>query len=481
MVCAVSLLLMTAHTAVCDDDKKPVNEKLERVTCRVRVVDALGNPVPGAIVMPVGFRALAQPKGYYEWVTERFGTQPKVKTGADGIAAIQIPKFAREQLEIGQVFWMVDDPDHVVYTQAHAIQDDPTEIRLKDGYRIAVTAIGAQTNEPIKQHLFAVQSGLPASLDPEWRMSKSGVLLSRVFDAAQVSLRLVALPPERPAMFSELITLDRAEDGGRVFLRNVPLKVGTRVQGKLDPAVPRPVIGGRVSAFITAGEPPNPHDRQKLWFWFDQTEIKPDGSFEFVSLPPGDIVQLVAMCDGWLSKSPTTDEIDAIVPWKQKERPDKNQVMPQVFSLNKPTIHPTIEMSKSATCKVMIVDPAGNRLANAKVTIVILRRLLRTGGVNLSYGYRSTDMLRTLRQGKDWNWESVWSRNDFQAKTDSDGIAVLRNLPGSRSIGLTATHAHFEYTTEEGRHFTKLELKPGETTEITIRMEPKGENELGAP
>ena len=44
-----------------------------------------------------------------------------------------------------------------------------------------------------------------------------------------------------PAKFSELITLDRAQVGGRVLLRDVPLKVGTRVQGKLDPAVPRPV------------------------------------------------------------------------------------------------------------------------------------------------------------------------------------------------------------------------------------------------
>ena len=180
-VCAVFLLAAAANCAAAEDATKTEKPDIARVTCRVHVVDALGNPVQGAIVVPTGFRTLAHPKGYCEWITKRFGRQPQVKTDADGIAEVQVPKFAMENLEIGTVTWLVDDPDHVVDEQDHNIKIDPAEIRLKDGYRIAATAVDAQNHAPIKEHLFAVQSGLPGSSSPRMAaVQKRNVVISRV-------------------------------------------------------------------------------------------------------------------------------------------------------------------------------------------------------------------------------------------------------------------------------------------------------------
>ncbi|TWU11393.1 hypothetical protein CA54_02000 [Symmachiella macrocystis] len=484
IVGTVFLFLAAAQSALGDDAQAPQKPDIEFIKCRVLVVDALGQPVQGAVVMPSGFRTRAEPGSHWGWVKQRFGPVPKVKTGPKGIAEIEVPKFVTEKQTIGQVTWLVDNPDHVVYRADHDINDDPAEITLKDGYRIAATAVDAATTEPIKEHLYAVQSGYNMSLGAEWRQSKSGVLLSRVFDEAQITLRLVALTPGQPARFSDLITLDRADDGGRIFLRSIPLKPGTRVAGKLDPAVPRPVTGGNVVAFISAGEVPQDGSRAALWRWNDETKIQPDGSFVFESLPRGEVVQLIAVCNGWISKNPTQAELDAVLPWQENLNPGlaNSFTTPQVFSLDAAKIEPTLGMFTAATCRIKVVDPDDKPLPAAEVMMWPNHKQLRGGSTVLGFGYRSTDLLRTIEKGEELDWQAIMQdKMRFRAKTNDEGVAVILNLPGRPNIGLNVIHNDFDQPALQGRRFRNVDLKPGESTEITIRMEPKGENELGAP
>ena len=66
----------------------------------------------------------------------------------------------------------------------------------------------------------------------------------------------------------------------------------------------RPVKNGRVVARIVAG-----HDVQNNWCWEAATEIADDGTFVLQSLPADENLQLIAICDGWVSSNPAEKEI----------------------------------------------------------------------------------------------------------------------------------------------------------------------------
>ena len=265
------ILLSAGICSAGDDAQAPQQPDIEFIKCRVMVVDALGQPVQGAVVMPSGLRTSRRRGTHWGWSASAFGPLQKIKTDADGLAELSIPKYVMKKNEFGEVTWLVDDPEHVVYRADHDINADPAIIKLKDGYRITVTAIDAETQKPIRGHLYARQSGRHYSRLREWKQTKSGELLSRPFDNEQITLRLIALTPGQPARFSDLITLRRRPNGRRVSLHNIRLQPGTRLEGQIDAAVPRPVVRGQVVAYISAGDQPGPRSRQRLWTWSDET------------------------------------------------------------------------------------------------------------------------------------------------------------------------------------------------------------------
>lgn len=474
------LILLTAGICAVADDPHPAGNDIERIECRVHVVDSHGEPVTGAIVTPWALCPRREPQAHWGWKESRLGPRPRAKTDDDGAATFRVPKFAMEKVEVGLVTWQVDHRDFVIYRGDHNINDAPAEINLRDGYRIAATAIDAETKAPIKEYLFAHMNGDRHFDIAEWKLAKSGVLLSRTFDAENFLLRLIALPPDGPALYSELLAVDRVENGGRVFLRNIPLHRGVRVQGKIDDAIPRPIKAGKVIAYISAGPiVEDPHQEFEWWWWEDYANIQPDGTFEFASLPRGDIVQLIAVCDGWVSRTPNKAEIQTVVPWKYDRHLD-NRVIPHVFALDEETIQPTIAMDRTVACKITVLAPGGRPLPGAEVLMWPNQLLLRGGGTLLGFGFRLSDSLRALERGEKVAPFTDW-QPPFQATTNAEGIATIDNLPSKGNVGLLAEHPQFVHPIENNRRSTYVAMKPGETTEITIRMEPKGENELRAP
>ena len=315
---AITLLCSSACAIGKADEelaKKPT-QQIEMQRVDVLVVDEAGNPVADAKVIPIGFRTKVERGSHYGWA-ERHGPQAKAQTDERGMATLNVPKFVYEQLEIGEVTWLVDHYNFVAYNHDHLVEESPAKIVLKSGYRIAATAVNAETKQRIKDHLFAVLAG--NSFEYDWRM-KSGVVVSRVFDVDRSTLRLVHLPPDGKAMFSKLLSVKRPTDADRAFLKNVELNPGTRVSGSLHESVPRPVKRGSVIAFVGATINPSDTNYRNVWTWNDKTEVAEDGSFVFESLPDGDLVQLIGTCEGWVSKSPTQKEIDSIIPWKQSMR-----------------------------------------------------------------------------------------------------------------------------------------------------------------
>src|SRR5215831_2930795 len=70
----------------------------------IRVMDATGKPISGAIVRPEGLRTKPGPYvgGWYGWQAGRNGVpNPPVKTDKAGCAPVPYPKYVFERIETG--------------------------------------------------------------------------------------------------------------------------------------------------------------------------------------------------------------------------------------------------------------------------------------------------------------------------------------------------------------------------------------------
>ena len=88
------------------------------------------------------------------------------------------------------------------------------------------------------------------------------------------------------------------------------------------------------------------------------SSIRSDGHFVFESLPPDGEVQLIALCDGYISKDPLGNP-DARI-FRQSRNPQK-------FDLTGAVCRATIVMEPAAQCQVHVLDTKGKPLAGAKV------------------------------------------------------------------------------------------------------------------
>src|SRR6266446_2403201 len=82
----------------------------------IRVVDASGKPLAGAVVLPEGLRTKAGPyvSGWYGWRSDANGvTNPPVTTDKDGYARVPYPKYVFERIETGTLCLSVNHPDFV--------------------------------------------------------------------------------------------------------------------------------------------------------------------------------------------------------------------------------------------------------------------------------------------------------------------------------------------------------------------------------
>ena len=398
-------------------------------------------------------------------------------TNTEATATVKIPKFVREKLAIGQVSWIVDHSDFVTLVVHRDADEEPVEFALQNGYRIAATAVDRDTNKPVKTDLHAVMSGGNWTGAHEWTLANSGILVSRVLGHSRSSVRIIQMPPGQPAKFSRLLTVKRPAEIDRVFLRKVDLETGTREEGKLDLAVMRPVKNGKVVAHVVAGPDGNQRDPQELWHWYDETTIHPDGSFVFESLPRGDVVQLIAICEGWVSRNPTAEELLAVLPSHQQVFAE-SQTVPQVFALAKERITLTIAMQLAAKCRITVLVPDGKPLRNAHVDMWPNHFWLSDGSTILGTGQRTTGSLRQARSGEP-RPSPRRHRNVFSATTNEAGVADISNLHGKPNVAISVRHEDFEQPAENGRRSTDVSLQPGKTASITIRMQLKGRHLLG--
>jgi hypothetical protein len=458
------------------------------LTATVHVTDQHGRPVAGAVVKPFGLRCRLEPASHYSWNDKAFGPAPSVTTDADGIARVPCPKYVFEEVETGTVTWLVDHPDHVVFWADHPLGDQPAEIPLEDGVVIAVRAIDDTTDQ-----LVSVPSAMLSgpSFGNEWTLKDDGTLVSRTVARERRILRVVHVPDDahEPVLFSDV--LDLQQQPGDVLDLTVRLKPGVRVTGTVDDTVPRPVAGGTVTAMVITGPQDNAQEStyDARWSWHEVAAIDEQGRFDLGWFPQGELLQLIAVCDGFVSAPPDQQQLALSAARLHPPfviRAQDRRTQPQVALLEERAIDVAVPMTPTTSCRIRMVDPDGAPVSGATVAFWPNQIWLSGGSQVLGEGFSQSGWLRASRRedagGGDLARRQL--RHDasprYQATSGDDGIAVVANLPPENQASFHISHPELELPPVQVlRRDASVDLVAGKVGEITVTLQPIGTQVLG--
>jgi len=250
---------------------------------------------------------------------------------------------------------------------------------------------------------------------------------------------------------------------------------GTAIKGILDPAIPRPVRGGWVVANVTSPKLDANDLRSLANGWRTSADVAKDGSFILTNLPPGTL-EIMAGCEGYVSKDASTRPMPGIRQ-AQIVAPDRGHAV-------------MIPMEATGDVRVSVQTPDGKPLAGATVLFYPNQRF---GWSTNIIGTR-TDSVKMLRDRDNDPDSFAPFRPDvpqFEAKTDANGVAVMKGLPpGQQSLHVFADS--FDMPIEKSRpaslpvelwvprRSATITVKPDAEVLAQVKMEPKGSTSLSA-
>lgn len=470
---AVCYMLLLAIPASAQDEPKIGDAKeIEVLACKVLVVDPDGNPIEDALVFCSGIRTKIEPGSHWIWNTETHGPVPKLNTNEQGIVEMPYPKYVTEKLETGQMTWSVVHPDFVDFREDRNVDDDPAVIELARGFRIAITAVDAVSGEKIKNDLYAIVGGAFG----DWKLHGNGMLVSPMFSKRVCTMRVVQLEEDKPTLFSEAIMIDPG-DRSRVLLKDVKLSPGTRVEGRLDDSITRPVRNGYVSAHIASRPKGDNQQFDRNWNWMDKATIHEDGTFVFESLPTDEVLQMIPICDDWIPSKPDQATVLTLYP-ESIARLDSTSTIPQLVALKGPLVQTTLAMEPSTSVQVTVTTPDGKPLSGATVAVTPNQSWFLGGSQVLGQQLSFREWLVTDRAGEiEFAPDRV---KRFWQVTDEAGITVIKNLPPGTTESISVWHDDFELPISGQFRNVPVDLVAGEVAKVTVQLQPKGTEALGA-
>jgi len=469
-ICVVLLLWLLIMTA----PKHPV--------AMIRVEDAAGKPVVGAVIQPEGFRTKPGPyaSGWYGWRTGSNGVpNDPVRTDRDGYAPVPYPKYVFERIETGTLHVSVNHPDFVPARPERIVATAPPagapwRVRLDDLWnRIRHKALVARPDPVVLQkgailkisvrpnaaasrdaRLFAQVSGVASEDTNFWIRPEPGVIVTRRLAAGPHSVRAIQFDSDGSTWFSDVVTISAAI--GQTNEVVADFKRGVAIHGRLDDTAPRPISNGRVIAHVW---PQGSKAQESPPQWHAWTTIREDGSFDIGSLPTGDL-EIVALCNGFVSTN------------GPGQFPSMHY--PQKHLLGTDDVTITIGMEQTASLEVEVMDENGHPLKDAQVSTWPNVRYGEWAALIL--GGDCYNMADQFRDGPSTKLSPWWQRgSSFHATSGISGLAVIHNLP------IEVTRFHVEHprftlpvivtTGGDKRREASVTLIRGETNRTSVRLE----------
>jgi len=280
----------------------------------------------------------------------------------------------------------------------------------------------------------------------------------------------VELNEGQPARYSERIEV-KPEDKSRVLIKDAKVSRGTRVVGKLDENVSRPVNNGYVVAQIGFQPSGDPNNWNGYWVWSDRVEIQEDGTFVFESLPSDEVLQMIPVCDGWIPKTPKPAEVAKFFP-NETGRLGRWAAVPQPIKLEGDEVEATLKMVKARKVRVTVVGPDDQPIVGANVGCSPNQKWFLGASQIYGGGRVTKKYLVEEREGGDLSYKPS---NRYSTVTDRNGIAELGSLPANRKSGyLVVTHDDFELPIVDRDRVFKYEFAESGVTEVTVKLQKKG-------
>ena len=461
--------------------RRTVGEPEKTLDFLFTVVTTEGKPVEGAKVKTWSFDGA------------HFGEErmPGGVTDAKGLVKISFPAEIRlfhEKVHQGRlpprVALRIEHPNHPIWSQDVQIVNDQRLV-LTDSTSIRVRAHRADQTELLNDLYPMFSSQSVESFDQADgiltipRVDLTGPKPSRL-------MRIVHVPDGGQILFSDVIDLQHR--AGNPIELDVTLKAGIRIEGRLSDDVPRPVNKGRIIATANEGS-----DYESTVGWGIAVDITADGTFVIESVPQVNTLQLVAICDGWVSRSPSKKEVNAYAKAHQIEKlqgidPSACSVAAQLIRLNAPVVETTIAMDPTTSCEVLVLDEKGNPLPEARVSFFPNHCMHNSGSSLLGDMSDTASVIRRHLLTGDRSWKSPESSNEekYSVITTEQGIAVVSGLPlptNASEVGRQAMFSvsHKRYVAVSNSEVPGEELQFGmlvanlsheRTESITIRMKP---------
>lgn len=449
---------------------------VEMLTTVIKVEDEEGNPIAGAVITPDGLRA-EKGGGHYFWRADRHGEPPTVITNTQGLVEVAYPKYANEKIETSSISFLINHPDFCPDRPFYNIDETDKPVVLKRGATLRVSGY-LESKGDLLTGIYP-QLGRGRLYSDSWRQSQKGVYETHQLPPGPHYIRLAYLPEDGIAYFSDAKKFEAEK--GKTYEFDLQLKPGVRLEGLLDETVPRPVRNGRV---VAAAHPLNhPHHSERLrkrftdpsvdpgyLHWRIWREVKKDGTFTFESLPHGE-VELIAICDGYISKNPPEEENNYFG-------------IAQTWPLKSPVTRAELKMKPAARCEIEVLDEQGQPVKAAQVVFSPNIQWHSGGAQIFATPFNWSDLLRAGGKMSSDKWAKVSEVADFQAISDESGIAVVPNLPeGKRHFAVL--HPQYQLPAKTGyallpSRVAEVELSAGQTAKVTVTMQKKGADFLGA-
>ncbi len=405
----------------------------------VIVQDTHGAPVPNAEIRLTGLRSPRDPGSHWGW----FLDEPSIgRTAIDGTAKLWFPVWIDADSQTGAVSLSVQHPDFITHDdQRFEIGPEPRVIVLEQGGFVVVSGWFESPSEVVKDVFPHMTWG--ARIQPDaWLPIKDGRLSCASVPPGEHGIYLTHNSPEHGVCFSaaEMFTLEVGEQKA-VHLQLFPAR---KLEGQLDPAVPRPILNGAVTLNLQIGERTVPNATMLREYG---APVNADGTFVIENLPPGD-GQIIAICDGWASAGVPAGreylhQLDAkpeLVAEQLAIYGNVPQPVPADFGATF-----AVKMEPTATLKATLVDAAGKPVEGATLTLwpnVVWRT-----------GYSNLFMQRTC-----------------EGKSDANGLVTITNIPSGQTSGGVAHPTLVVPANAQGRRYIEARFEPGKTTDMRIEL-----------
>jgi hypothetical protein len=325
------------------------------------------------------------------------------------------------------VTFQITHTDYVAKVVHYDLGIEPAEVTLKAGCEVQLSAVDDQ-GTPIED--FGIMMAGPyASYD--WVKSDSGGRRTRAINDGNWQTMLVKIPENGPILFSNVLPL-RVRPQQAVRVRNVRLSPGAKVRGKLSKNVNPPVRGYVVAVSCPKPAADSYSDQDPSLAWHDWVEIAADGSFEFESLPRGGELQLIGVCDGWISSTSIPEA--------------RSFVMGQLFNLDRDELDIELNMEPTGTLELKLVTDDGKPFGEGRIASWPNQKYYKGGSTLLGQRYRSKHFVvnQLLPADRQSPVPELKASFPFDQTVNKEGVARLTGLPIGKRQHFVFVHNKFQ-------------------------------------